>query len=158
MTTKYNLVMPLHMIIILTDISFNCAATIAYDKNTAQLMIFILQDIFLVMGVIVLLITFSSTFVFRAGLIEVLAKEFWFTLLISSCYLVSSIVLHVLSLKDRWNVKKYTWPTHLHAVYLTQRTLSVVYYFCYKRSSLWLSNPIYHKDSEWLREQIRERF
>ncbi|CAD5212231.1 unnamed protein product [Bursaphelenchus okinawaensis] len=123
MTSKYNQVMPLHMTIIAADMFFNLAATAAYDKNTAQLMIFILQDILLVMGVVILLITFSSTFVFRAGLMEVLAKEFWFTFLVSILYLVSCIALHVISLKDRWSVENYFWPGYLHAIYLTQRLL-----------------------------------
>lgn len=50
------------------------------------------------MSVIALFITFSSTFVFQAGLISVLLKKFSPAIIISFAYLSLSIALHVVSL------------------------------------------------------------
>lgn len=56
-----------------------------------------LQDTCILMSLIVLVITFSSTFVFQAGLITLLVRKFAATIVISAIYLFLSIALHVYS-------------------------------------------------------------
>ncbi|KAI6184342.1 hypothetical protein M3Y97_00585900 [Aphelenchoides bicaudatus] len=157
MTSKYGIVIVLHLSMIIADLCFNTASTVLFSDSTAQLMIYILQDTCIILCIIVMLITFSSTFVFQAGLISVLVKQFAPSLIISFIYLALSITLHVISLKDRWEVKKYVWPTYLTIIYVLQRIVALPYYFLYKRTSFLLSDPKYHSDSDWLREKIRQR-
>ena len=83
-----------------------------------------------------MLITFSSTFVFQAGLIGILVRKFAGSLLAGFGYFVLSITLHVLSLvrmfvygqymtrflqRDRWDAKTLEWPIELTIIYVIQR-------------------------------------
>jgi hypothetical protein len=121
MASKYGIVLVLHLTIIIADLCFNTASTVLFNDNTSQLMIFILQDTLIIMSIVIMLITFSSTFVFQAGLINLLFRQFAPSLLISFTYLALSITLHVVSLKDRWG-KSTEWPHFLTIIYILQRT------------------------------------
>ncbi|KAH7727028.1 hypothetical protein AAVH_05252 [Aphelenchoides avenae] len=141
---------------IFVDLGFNVATTLLYQRNNTQLLLFILQDTLIVMSIIALFITFSSTFVFQAGLIGVLLKKFSPAIFISFSYLALSIALHVVSLKDRWDSeRRYIWPIYITVLYVLQRTGAAIHYFTYKRTVFFLGDPKYHRDSEWLREKIR---
>lgn len=59
---------------------------------------FSLQATLIVMGIIITVIMFSSTYVFQAGLISVLWKNFFTTILVMIIYLTLSILLYVFSL------------------------------------------------------------
>uniref|UniRef100_A0AC35FQG3 Transmembrane protein 138 n=1 Tax=Panagrolaimus sp. PS1159 TaxID=55785 RepID=A0AC35FQG3_9BILA len=85
-------------------------------------MLFILQDTAIVLSIIILLITFSSTFVFQAGLISILVKRFSQSIIVSTIYLFLSITLHVTSLRDRWGTtERYIWPISITVLYVIQR-------------------------------------
>lgn len=122
MANKYGIVIVLHLSMIVADLCFNTASTILFNDDTAKLMLFILQDTIILMCIIIMLITFSSTYVFQAGLINLLVQQFAPTLIVSFLYLALSITLHVVSLKDRWGSKSYLWPNYLTVIYVLQRT------------------------------------
>uniref|UniRef100_A0A915CMT9 Transmembrane protein 138 n=1 Tax=Ditylenchus dipsaci TaxID=166011 RepID=A0A915CMT9_9BILA len=138
---KYGLVLALHLLIIFLDLCFNTASVLFFEQSTVQLMLFILQDTLIVMAIIVMAIMFSSTFIFQAGLISVLLKRFAATIVFERALGAE---------------KHYSWPTYITVMYTTQRIVAILYYFMYKRTILLLSNPKFHKDSEWLREKIRQ--
>ncbi|KAI1708520.1 transmembrane protein domain-containing protein [Ditylenchus destructor] len=154
--SKYSFVLALHLFILLLDMGFNTASTILFQQNTVQLLLFILQDTLVVMAIIVMIIMFSSTFVFQAGLIPVLLKKFSATIFICLAYLFISIAYHVFSLKERWGSNTYIWPTYITVLYVLQRTAAIFYYFLYKRTILLISEPKLHYDSDWLREKVRK--
>jgi len=60
-----------------------------------------------VVGVIVMAITFSATFVFQAGLIGLLLTRFGATFVVALLYLAASVLLHISSL-----VRPSTSPPH----------------------------------------------
>jgi hypothetical protein len=62
-----------------------------------------LQDTLQVLALLGLAVRFSSTFAFQAGLIGHLLRRFSATILCSLLYLGLSILLHFVSLRDRWN-------------------------------------------------------
>ncbi|KHN82912.1 Transmembrane protein [Toxocara canis] len=158
MANKYGAVLALQMSMLLLDVSFNATATLFTYDNTVQLMIFILQDAMIIMTVIVMVISFSSTFVFQAGLISLLLTKFASTIVLSIIYLFLSMLLHFFTLRQRWyNTEGTIWTYPFIAIFITQRLSSVSYYFAYKRTALLLSNPKYQHDSSWIREKIRQK-
>ncbi|VDP32576.1 unnamed protein product [Heligmosomoides polygyrus] len=112
----------------------------------------------ILLSVIVLVIAFSSTFVFQAGLIFLLFRRFASSLIAAFVYLAVSIALHYVSLNIRWD--DATAPVYLISpillLYVAQKSCAVVHYALYKRAALLLVDPKYHGDSEWLRNKIRQ--
>uniref|UniRef100_A0A914UGG2 Transmembrane protein 138 n=1 Tax=Plectus sambesii TaxID=2011161 RepID=A0A914UGG2_9BILA len=110
------------------------------------------------MAVIILLLSFSSTYVFQAGLISVLVSKFQMTIYISTIYLALSIVYHFWSLRLNWERELvHLWNPGLTAVFVLQRTCAVLYYYFYKRTALMLGDPRYYQDSPWLRQQLDKK-
>uniref|UniRef100_A0A0M3HGS9 Transmembrane protein 138 n=1 Tax=Ascaris lumbricoides TaxID=6252 RepID=A0A0M3HGS9_ASCLU len=110
------------------------------------------------MCIIVMVIAFSSTFVFQAGLISLLLMKFSPAIILSLLYLLLSILLHCFTLRQRWYYSEENrWTYPLMAMFITQRLSSALYYFIYKRTALLLSNPKYQHDSDWIREKIRQK-
>lgn len=57
--------------------------------------------------------------------------------------------LQSILLSDPPNVRRISVLIHF--------SVAVFYYFAYKRTTLLLSNSRYHQDTEWIREQVRQR-
>uniref|UniRef100_A0A0K0FMF5 Transmembrane protein 138 n=1 Tax=Strongyloides venezuelensis TaxID=75913 RepID=A0A0K0FMF5_STRVS len=119
-------------------------------------MLYIIQNVSTVMGVIVLVISFISTFVFQAGLIKYLVFKFKSIIIISLIYLAISVITHTITLKSRWYSKdKFIWSYELIALYTFHRMFAIFYYFSYKKAALILGDPKFYKDNNWLRDKIR---
>uniref|UniRef100_A0AAF5Q5C1 Transmembrane protein 138 n=1 Tax=Wuchereria bancrofti TaxID=6293 RepID=A0AAF5Q5C1_WUCBA len=65
-----------------------------------------LQDALIVLSIIIILIAFSSTFVFQAGLITLLLKKFASTIILSLIYLALSALLHFYDMVEIVNMFK----------------------------------------------------
>ncbi|CAJ0952573.1 unnamed protein product, partial [Mesorhabditis belari] len=156
-TGAKDLLIALQLGMIFADLIFNLADVLLYADNMILLMIYILQGTNLVLCIIVLVISFSSTFVFQAGLISLLLKEFSPTLLVSVLYLIASIALHVFTLGARWRAPDYIpWTSEwLTGLYTLQRIMAIIFYAYYKRTAFLLTDPRLHSDNKWLRNQIR---
>ncbi|EPB74269.1 hypothetical protein ANCCEY_06652 [Ancylostoma ceylanicum] len=137
MASKYPLLLGVQVLMLVVDIAFNAAAVLLFGNSIVLLMMYILQDTLILVSVIVLVIAFSSTFVFQAGLIFLLVRRFSYALVSALIYLGVSIGLHYTSLRST-------------------NSGAVVYYSTYKRAALLLADPKFHGDSEWLRAKIRE--
>ena len=59
-----------------------------------------MQDVSTLMALIILLLSFASTYVFQAGLIFTLIRRFAATIVIALLYLIASVVYHATSLVD----------------------------------------------------------
>lgn len=155
---RYSSVLLLQHTIIILDLSVNIAAPVLYPYNTVQLVLFVLQDIMLVMSIIVMFLIFFTTNVFRAGLISHLVKEFRAPIIVSFVYLTLSIFLHVLYLSAQWGHPfEYVWTVPMLVLYICQRVWSAFFYYHYKRVVLMLGDPKYYQDTEWLRSLVRSR-
>uniref|UniRef100_A0A0K0D5Q2 Transmembrane protein 138 n=1 Tax=Angiostrongylus cantonensis TaxID=6313 RepID=A0A0K0D5Q2_ANGCA len=117
----------------------------------------LLQDTLILLSVVVLVIAFSSTFVFQAGLIFLLFRRFASTLISAFVYLAFTIAFHYISLNIRWDnpTASIFFTPHILILYFLFVLGSVIHYAMYKRSALLLVDPKYHGDSEWLRSKIR---
>ncbi|CEF62049.1 Transmembrane protein 138 [Strongyloides ratti] len=119
-------------------------------------MLFIIQNVCTVMGIIVLVISFVSTFIFQAGLIKYLIVKFKNVIIISIIYLAVSITTHTITLRSRWyNKEKFIWSYELLSLYVIHRTVAIFYYYSYKKAALILGDPKFYNDNSWLRDKIR---
>nr|CAD7408764.1 unnamed protein product [Timema poppensis] len=81
-----------------------------------------IQVVCLIFAVIVLVLSFFSTYAFQAGLVELLYDRFGLTLFISVVYLLLTIALNIWTLTSRWDKPlQFVWPTGLLALFVTQR-------------------------------------
>ncbi|VDM64307.1 unnamed protein product [Angiostrongylus costaricensis] len=158
MGSKYPLLLGVQLGMLLADLAFNAASVLMFGNRTVLLMMYILQDTLILLSVVVLVIAFSSTFVFQAGLIFLLFKRFASTLISAFVYLAFTIAFHYISLNIRWDnpTASIFFTPHILILYVAQKFCSAVHYAMYKRSALLLVDPKYHGDSEWLRSKIRK--
>ncbi|KHJ89812.1 hypothetical protein OESDEN_10355 [Oesophagostomum dentatum] len=158
MTSKYPLLLGVQILMLVADVAFNVAAVLLFGNSIVLLMMYILQDTLILVSVIVLVIAFSSTFVFQAGLIFLLVRRFSYALLAALTYLAVSIALHYTSLNIRWDAPTSSifFNPYILVLYIAHKFSAVIYYSTYKRAALLMSDPKYHGDSEWLRRKIRE--
>jgi hypothetical protein len=137
-----------------------------------------------VLAILGLAVRFTSTFAFQVGLIGHLLRQFSATILVALLCLVLSILLHFFSLRDRWSSQEeeetvaahrsyQSWQTGVTILFVLQRTgeccrmrrfmrafiplVSALHYFLYKRTIMTLTDPKYHRESEWLLQKIGKR-
>ena len=70
-----------------------------------------IQDVCLVFSLIIVFLSFFSTYVFQAGLVGLLVSRYKVPIMVSIAYLGLSIAYHVTSLNSRWyepQVQNYT--------------------------------------------------
>ncbi|CAG0881509.1 unnamed protein product [Darwinula stevensoni] len=71
-------------------------------------------------------------------------------IVITASYLVLSITYHVWSLQIRWDdTEVYAWTPGLVALFVIQRSFSVLYYYFYKRTALRIADPVYYSPALW---------
>ncbi|KAF3686701.1 Transmembrane protein 138 [Channa argus] len=108
---------------------------------------------------IVLLMLFN-TYVFQVGLVAILLERFRALLMLSTLYLTFSIILHSWLMNLRWlNTNTFIWTDGVQVLFVFHRTVSVLYYYFYKRTSECLGDPRLYEDSPWLQEvfaQVRQ--
>ncbi|KAL1239233.1 Transmembrane protein [Trichinella pseudospiralis] len=141
-------ILSLQVLLLMLDLCFNIATPLFFWSNTAQLMLFAIQDTCIVMALIILFLTIFTTHVFQAGLIMVLFKRFQYTVWAWLIYLVLSLTFHICSLQYR-NGREYeiSFGPGLVAVYTIHRLCAVIYYHLYKRSALIITDPKYQSFS-----------
>uniref|UniRef100_A0A8R1TKH7 Transmembrane protein 138 n=1 Tax=Onchocerca volvulus TaxID=6282 RepID=A0A8R1TKH7_ONCVO len=104
MANKYGTLLMIQIGMISLDFIFNILNVLITANDAVQLMLHLLQDTLIVLSIIVIIIAFSSTFVFQAGLITVLLSKFATTIIFSSIYLALSILFHFYDMRHRWSV------------------------------------------------------
>ncbi|KAJ0056762.1 hypothetical protein NL108_016416 [Boleophthalmus pectinirostris] len=130
----------------------SCSELIRYEPAN-QLMLFIVQDISILLNLIIILLMLFNTYVFQVGLVSVLLERFRALLMFSMLYLIFSITLHCWLMNLRWfNTNTYIWTDGLQVLFMLHRTASVLYYYFYKRTAECLGDPRLYEDSPWLQD------
>ena len=105
-------------------------------------------------SLVVLLLAFFNTIIFKAGLVSILFRKFSATLFVGLVYLVLTIVFQIWFVAVRWNhTHEYNWTDLLQTVYVLHKMAAIVYYYMYKRAVLRLGDGQYYEDSPLLRER-----
>ena len=68
---------------------------------------FRIQDVCLVFSLIIVFLSFFSTYVFQAGLVGLLVAQYKVPIMVSITYLGLSVAYHVSSLNTRWYASQY---------------------------------------------------
>lgn len=155
---RYQPVVCLQCFFLVVDLFVNAFSELLRFENVILLVLYIIQDICLLFAIIVVFLMFFSTYIFQAGLINVLIRKFRPTIFVTFLYLGLSIALHIWTLTLRWNdTNTYIWTSGYHSLYVLQRMCAVLYYYFYKRTALRLSDSKFYEDSDWLRSEFERR-
>ncbi|XP_034623543.1 transmembrane protein 138 isoform X3 [Trachemys scripta elegans] len=109
-TSNYSLVLSLQFLLIVYDLFVNSFSELLRTAPVIQLVLFIIQDIAILFNIIIIFLMFFNTFVFQAGLVNLLFHKFKGTIVLSAAYLVLSIAFHIWIMLRRgriaalWNV------------------------------------------------------
>ncbi|XP_046392793.1 transmembrane protein 138 [Ischnura elegans] len=150
---RYIVMLSFQLALMLVDILINAFSDFFRNDNVVILVIYIVQDFCLVFSLISIFLNFFSTFIFQAGLIGLLLVRFRETITVCIVYLILTISLHIWSLTLRWNYSRQPlWTNALLTLFVIQRFTAAIYYFCYKRTVLRISDPRYYEDSNWIKQ------
>ncbi|KAK2576745.1 hypothetical protein KPH14_005394 [Odynerus spinipes] len=152
---KYSAILIVQYFILLFDICVNSFSSFAREHPTNLLVLYVIQDFCLIVGLTILLVNFFSTYIFQAGLIQLLYIHFRTTLLVCITYLVLSIILHTWHVTLHWsNPLVHNWTKGFRALYAVHRIVAVFYYYFYKRASLRIADPRFYEGSSWVEKQL----
>ncbi|XP_045039208.2 transmembrane protein 138 isoform X1 [Desmodus rotundus] len=94
-TSNYSLVLSLQFLLLCYDLFVNSFSELLRAAPVIQLVLFIIQDIAILFNVIIIFLMFFNTFVFQAGLVNLLFHKFKGTIILAAVYFALSISLHV---------------------------------------------------------------
>ncbi|XP_072826167.1 transmembrane protein 138 isoform X3 [Vicugna pacos] len=116
-----------------------------------------IQDIAILFNIIIIFLMFFNTFVFQAGLVNLLFHKFKGTITLTAVYFALSISLHVWVMNLRWkNSNRFVWTDGLQTLFVFQRLAAVLYCYFYKRTAVRLGDPRFYQDSLWLRKEFMQ--
>ncbi|XP_018315665.1 transmembrane protein 138 isoform X2 [Mycetomoellerius zeteki] len=152
-TRQYTVIAILQYVILLFDVCINSFASFARQHPTDLLVLYVIQDFCLIVALTLLLVNFFSTYIFQAGLIQLLYTRFRMTLVLCIIYMMLSISLHTWHISIHWSMPlKHYWTKEFHTLHSAHRT--VLYYYFYKRASLRIGDPRFYKSSAWVQKQL----
>ncbi|CAG9559474.1 unnamed protein product [Danaus chrysippus] len=153
-TPRYTFCLISQLVFMFCDLIFNCVSLFPKTRD-GLLVLFIFQDLFLILSITMMLMTFFSTYLFQAGLVEVLIRKFRAAGSVIVSYLVASVLLHTAWLMQKWSDPESVSTPFLIVLFTFQRCLSPWYYFFYKRAALRVSDPRFYEDIDWISQQLQ---
>ncbi|XP_006173234.2 transmembrane protein 138 isoform X1 [Camelus ferus] len=156
-TSNYSLVLSLQFLLLSYDLFVNSFSELLRMAPVIQLVLFIIQDIAVLFNIIIIFLMFFNTFVFQAGLVNLLFHKFKGTITLTAVYFALSISLHVWVMNLRWkNSNRFVWTDGLQTLFVFQRLVAVLYCYFYKRTAVRLGDPRFYQDSLWLRKEFMQ--
>lgn len=153
--SRFCFVVYLQLLFLFVDLFINSFGELFRTADVVLLVLYIIQDLFIIFAIIVVFLVFFNTFIFQAGLVSLLIRKFKTTIIISILYLALSVGLHVWTMTLKWGApRRFVWNEAFQALFVFQRVGAVLYYYFYKRTALRLGDPRFYKDSQWLREEF----
>ncbi|KAM3956655.1 transmembrane protein 138 [Aphomia sociella] len=153
-TPRYTFCLFFQLIFMFFDLIFNCVSLFPRSRD-GLLVLFIFQDLFLILSITAMLMTFFSTYLFQAGLVEVLVRKFLAAGCVCGGYVAASVALHAAWLLHTWADPQAVSTPALILLFTLQRCLSPWYYFFYKRAALRVSDPRFYEDIDWINHQLQ---
>ncbi|KAM5182981.1 transmembrane protein 138 isoform 1-T1 [Callospermophilus lateralis] len=141
-TSNYSLVLSLQFLLLSYDLFVNSFSELLRIAPVIQLVLFIfreaihklqttllegtsfvhIQDIAILFNIIIIFLMFFNTFVFQAGLVNLLFHKFKGTIILTAVYFALSISLHVWVMNLRWkNSNSFVWTDGLQTLFVFQR-------------------------------------
>ncbi|XP_017780858.1 PREDICTED: transmembrane protein 138 [Nicrophorus vespilloides] len=154
---RFKLIFAIQVVLILFDVLIN-TFSISYKKYHSILLIFfIVQDACLILALSLLLLSFFSTYVFQAGLVELLYDKFRLTIYICIFYFILTTVLYIwiLCTETEPNLDAY-WSAPFLTFFILQRLVSPTYYYFYKRAAMKICDPRFYEGMDWDHNQSNQ--
>ncbi|KAL0832428.1 hypothetical protein ABMA28_000663 [Loxostege sticticalis] len=155
-TSRYTFCLFFQILAMISDLFFNCMSLFPRTRD-GLLVIFIFQDLFLILSITTMLMTLFSTYLFQAGLVEVLVRKFRAAGGVCAAYVVACVALHTAWLLEKWNEHDSISTPMLIFLFTVQRLLSPWYYFFSKRAALRVADPRFYEDIDWINRQLETR-
>jgi len=158
---RYRILLYLNILLITADLFINTFSEFLAPNTFGQLIIFIIQDVCIVLSITLLVVMVLTTYVAQAGLLCLLLRMFRFSIVIACLYLALCAVVQALILTQRFSddlfIKSAFKKPEVLAFYVIQRTFSVLYYYGMKRAAYRLSDPHFYQSSKWLQNLWEKR-
>lgn len=152
--SRYRSVLLVQISLLIVDLLINTFCEYLRFESVILLVVFVIQDVCLVFSLIIVFLSFFSTYIFQAGLVGVLVQQFRTPIIVTVIYIGLSISFHVWSLNVRWsNPMSYWWTDGLVALFVIQRFTSALYYYYYKRTALRITDPRFYEDLTWIQNE-----
>lgn len=156
---RYRPILYLQYLLLLIDLFMNSFIELMRFENVILLVLFVIQDVCIIFAVIVVFLLFFNTFIFQAGLVNILINKFKMVIGVTFLYFGLNVGLHIWEMTQRWDAPNtYIWDTPgFLPLFVVQRTGAVFYYYFYKRTALKLGDPRFYQDSVWIRKEFEKR-
>lgn len=121
---RYSFVLTFQMFFLIADLILNSFGVFFKERNSITFLYF-LQDVFLILSLASLIYSCYSTYIYQAGLTEILHRQFRIPVLITVVYIVMSITLHIFTLyKDTH--QSDLWTKSVTALFVTQKLCKII--------------------------------
>jgi len=158
---RYRILLYVSIFLVAVDLIINTFSEFLAPNTFGQLIIFIIQDVCIVLSVTLLIVMVLTTYVAQAGLLCLLLRMFRFSILVAIFYLALCATVQALLLVQRFTDPSFTTSAfqqpQVLALYIIQRTFSVIYYYGMKRAAYRLSDPHFYQSSRWLQNLWNQR-
>lgn len=105
---KYSFCVFSQMLFLLCDLIFNCVILFPRSRD-GLIVLFIFQDLFIVLSISMTMMMLFSTYLFQAGLVEVLFRGFRSSVLVSVIYLCVCVCWQLLWATDSGGPLRTLW-------------------------------------------------
>ncbi|XP_055387169.1 transmembrane protein 138 [Condylostylus longicornis] len=152
---RYSFILFFQFSFLFIDLLLNSFAYLARGDKLSIIFVFLAQDICLILAFTTLIFSMYSTYIYQAGVAELLYKKFRLPLIVLTIYFMLCVGYHVFSVMSHdKSPYSFQWPAGLTALFILQRLFSPVYYYLYKRSALRMSDPRFYENMDWVAEQL----
>ncbi|XP_063988269.1 transmembrane protein 138 isoform X1 [Diachasmimorpha longicaudata] len=152
---QYTAIVLLQNLLLFFDVCVNSFSGFTRSRPVELLSLYVIQDFCLIVSLTILLVNFFGTYIFQAGLIQLLYFRFRTTLILCVIYITLNISLHVWHMTLHWHQPLvHYWTKGFHALYAVHRTVAVLYYYFYKRAAFKIGDPRFYEGSRWVEKQL----
>ncbi|XP_017099238.1 transmembrane protein 138 [Drosophila bipectinata] len=159
---RYSWILMLQFALLGVDLFFNAfGASLARNRLQTAILFFVIQDVLIIAEYVLFTFTLHSTCVHQVGASHIILRNCKLFLISVSIYFLLSASQHF------WIVSQYRlapgnedaeWPLGLIALSVTQRIVSVFYYYSCKSTALTMADPRFKEEYvDWIAEQLGDK-
>ncbi|CAO1370040.1 unnamed protein product [Diamesa serratosioi] len=151
---RFSFILFFQMSFLMFDLVLNSVGFMFIKDRKSITFMYFLQDVFLILSLASLIYSCYSTYCYQSGLTSIINKRFRVPVLITSVYILLSVILHVFILLNDQTTSMYDWPKAVTALLIVQRLCCPLNFYVFKRAALLISDPRYYENFEWINEQL----